>query len=64
MGPRFTVSRQTTDRSTDGAAGFNRLTTTLMPATAATRTIPIAIRRISRFLPASLRCISIWVPVP
>jgi hypothetical protein len=30
-----------------------------MPATANTRTTPIAMRRINRFLPASLRCISI-----
>ena len=52
------------DRSTEGAAGFSRLTTTVVPPTAATSTIPITIRRISRFLPASLRCISIWVPVP
>ena len=44
---------------TEGAAGFNRPTTTLIPPTAAITTIPMTIRRISRFLPASLRCIFI-----
>ena len=64
IGPRFTVSRHTTDKSTDGAAGFKPAHPNGSSADCRIRTIPTMIRRIIRFLPASLRCISIWVPVP
>jgi len=40
MGPRFTASIQTVDRSTPGAAGFNRDTPTVINRTAVNPTTP------------------------
>ncbi len=55
MGPRFTVSGQSVDISTPGAAGFSLASPTVMPTpAAATNTIP-AVHRIAFRFPAPLR---------
>jgi len=54
MGPRFTVSIQTVDRSMPGAAGLQAREPDGNRGDAASTTTPIAIRRINLFLAASL----------
>src|ERR1035437_3156948 len=59
IGPRFTTSIQTVDRSIPGAAGFKCARPMVIARMAASTTTPIEIRRISLFLAASLRGMSI-----
>ena len=61
MGPRFTVSTQTVDRSTPGAAGFSRDKPTVIAGIAAKIMTARTIRRMSFLRPASLRGISMIV---
>ena len=59
IGPRLTVSFQTTEPSTVGAAGFSRLSAYEVPTTTMIPNTIIRIRRISRLRLASLRGMSI-----
>ena len=61
IGPRRTVSGQSVDISTPGAAGFNFASPMVIPTPATANTTSVIASRIAFFLPTPLRCISILI---